>query len=172
MKNIAVRDLVSGMEGRLVPNSEKRGSIPGTVDLQITPKGFFGAFQKVWIKGIPIEGGKTNPIPPPDASLYGVEPQVIYILEYSSLEKMQNAIITKLKIFSDSSIENLRKMLEIEKMSSSHMKAIAEDKAKGVNEELKSIKKSGDILSKDTKSDEKRRGGRSMHNPDFGEEYS
>lgn len=162
-KNMAVRDMVSGQEGRLVPNSERPSNIQGDfVDIDIYPKG--GLFRllnplsrsKVTIRGIPRVGGMKI-VSPYDATLIGVEQQVLYITVHHSKEEMNNSIVSKLKIASEDAMRTLRESYEIEKMTSARFKATAQDLTKGAEEQLKKYQASKEIIDKDTGKEKKGR---------------
>ncbi len=145
-KLIAVKDLVTGQEGRMIPDSRRSSDVHGTIEIQIVPKGIFNVFKRVWIKNIPMPGGMTEPITPQDTSLVGTEQSCIYILNHSSREKMMNSIVRRIKIYADETMNELRRSSELEYMKNEHLKARNEAQSHGIDSVIRSAKRSEGIL--------------------------
>ena len=145
-KLIAVKDLVTGQEGRMIPGSRHSSDVHGTIEIQIVPKGIFNVFKRVWIKNIPMPGGMTEPITPQDTSLVGTEQSCIYILNHSSREEMTNSIIKKLKIYVAETMDEVRRSSELESMKNEHLRAKVKSQSDGIDDVIRDHKRSEGML--------------------------
>ena len=155
-KWILVINMVDGQLSRMVPDSKKRSLLLDTSEIQVVPAGIFGSAKKMWIRNIPNVNGMRMETPP-DTSIPGVEPQILYILASQSPEKMQNAIISNLKMFSETAIANLNEKIQQQNMIIQNDQAVKKQLSRGVQGQLSDIRKSHDILTKDNSQKRKSR---------------